>query len=127
MHGRVNPRPASAFPLVASASSPIPVLSSHPVYLHHLPAYSLTLPALPALLHHLPTHSLKLLAHPNLICHLPSQPTLLCHLPAYSLTLPSYHALFHHLPAPRQLPSQEINPSNLIRPFKIFPQRILIF
>ena len=64
-------------------SSPIPVLSLRPIYLHHLAAYS--------------------------------------------LTLPSHSALFHHLPAPRQLPSQEINPSNLIRPFKIFPQRILIF
>ena len=93
-------------------SSPIPVLSLRPVYLHHLASHSalLHLFSHTVLLHHLPTHSLKLLAHPNLICHLPSQPTLLC-----------------HLPAPRQLPSQEINPSNLIRPFKIFPQRILIF
>lgn len=33
-------------------SSPIPVLSLHPVYLHHLAAHSLTLPAHPALLHH---------------------------------------------------------------------------
>ena len=69
-------------------SSPIPVLSLQPVYLHHLPAYSLTLPAHPALLHHLPTHSLKLLAHPNLICHLPSQPTLLSHPPATLLHFP---------------------------------------
>ena len=110
-------------------SSPIPVLSLRPVYLHHLASHSalLHLFSHTVLLHHLPTHSLKLLAHPNLICHLPSQPTLLCHLPAYSLTLPSHHALLRHLPAPRQLPSQEINPPHLIRPFKIFPQRILIF
>ena len=92
-------------------SSPIPVLSLRPVYLHHLPAYSalLHLFSLTVHLHYLSAHSLTLSDHSVHPHH-----------------LPSLSALLHHLPAPRQLPSQEINPSNLIRPFKIFPQRILI-
>ena len=71
-------------------SSPIPVLSLRPIYLHHLASHSalLHLFSHTVLLHHLPTHSLKLLAHPNLICHLPSQPTLLCHPPATLLHFP---------------------------------------
>ena len=92
-------------------SSPIPVLSLRPVYLHHLASHSalLHLFSLTVHLHYLSAHSLTLSDHSVHPHH-----------------LPSLSALLHHLPAPRQLPSQEINPSNLIRPFKIFPQRILI-
>ena len=110
-------------------SSPIPVLSLRPVYLHHLASHSalLHLFSHTVLLHHLPTHSLKLLAHPNLICHLPSQPTLLCHPPATLLHFPPSPLSYTTSPPQGNSPPKKSIHQTSFAPLKFFRKEFSSF